>query len=171
MASSEFNVLTPGGKTQRIKFNGPLSGTVNDLPFDLDLLTLKAGSFHVLKDNRSWNIEVVRLDPDTKSVTLSINGNKYTLQVKDQYDLLLHNLGLDNLNNKKVNDLKAPMPGLVLRIEVAEGQTVKKGDPLLVLEAMKMENILKSPGDLTIKKVIVKKGVAVEKNQVLINFS
>jgi len=171
MASSEFNVLTHGVKTQRIKFSGPLSGTVNDLPFKLDLLTLKAGSFHVLKDNRSWNIEVVRLDPDTKSVTLSINGNKYTLQLKDQYDLLLHNLGLDNLNNKKVNDLKAPMPGLVLRIEVIEGQTVKKGDPLLVLEAMKMENILKSPGDLTIKKVIVKKGVAVEKNQVLINFS
>jgi biotin carboxyl carrier protein len=83
---------------------------------------------------------------------------------------LLKSLGFDDLNAKKVNEIKAPMPGLVLDVRVSEGDTVKKGDAILVLEAMKMENIIKSPTDGIIKKINVKKGVAVEKNQVLINF-
>ena len=62
------------------------------------------------------------------------------------------------------------MPGLVLDIRVVEGDAVKKGDPILVLEAMKMENIIKSPTDGIVKKINVKKGVAVEKSQVLIHF-
>jgi biotin carboxyl carrier protein len=83
---------------------------------------------------------------------------------------LLHSLGLDSLASKKVNDIKAPMPGMVLNILVTEGQEVKKGDGLIVLEAMKMENILKSPTDGVIKKIAITKGVAVEKNQLLIQF-
>ena len=62
------------------------------------------------------------------------------------------------------------MPGMVLNILVNEGDTIKKGDPLIVLEAMKMENILKSPTDGVIKKIPINKGVAVEKNQLLIQF-
>jgi biotin carboxyl carrier protein len=77
---------------------------------------------------------------------------------------------LDNLATKKVNDIKAPMPGMVLNILVKEGDTVKKGDAILVLEAMKMENILKSPTDGLIKKIAAVKGTAVEKNQLLIQF-
>ncbi|MFI5149869.1 MAG: biotin/lipoyl-containing protein [Bacteroidia bacterium] len=171
MASSEFKVTVNGGKEQQVRFLEKNSGTIDNMPFEMDILALKAGSFHVIKDNKGWNIEVVSLDREAKRAVLNINGSTYTIQVKDQYDELLHNLGLDNLNNKKVNELKAPMPGLVLRIEIEEGQSVKKGDPLLVLEAMKMENVLKSPADLTVKKISVKKGVAVEKNQVLIHFS
>ena len=62
------------------------------------------------------------------------------------------------------------MPGMVLNILVTEGQDIKKGDPLIVLEAMKMENVLKSPTDGIVKKINVNKGIAVEKNQVLIQF-
>ncbi len=62
------------------------------------------------------------------------------------------------------------MPGMVLNILVKEGDVVKKGDPLIVLEAMKMENILKSPTEGTVKKVAAIKGTAVEKNQLLIQF-
>ena len=57
-----------------------------------------------------------------------------------------------------------------INLKVAEGDTVKAGDQLLILEAMKMENILKSPGDGVVKKIKVKKGDSVEKNQVLIEF-
>jgi len=116
MASSEFKVQGSDGKEHRIRFQGSSSGTINEVPFELDILSLKAGSFHVLKDNQSWNIEVLRMDSETKTVTLSINGSKYTMQVKDQYDELLHNLGLDSLSSKKVNELKAPMPGLVAKV-------------------------------------------------------
>jgi biotin carboxyl carrier protein len=80
-------------------------------------------------------------------------------------------LGLDNLQSSKVAELKAPMPGLVLSVLVKEGDEVKKGDNLFVLEAMKMENIIKSPADVTIKSIKIKASDKVEKNQVLIQFS
>ena len=77
---------------------------------------------------------------------------------------------MDNINNQKVNELKAPMPGLVLSIMVQPGDSVVKGDGLMVLEAMKMENIIRTPADGIVKSVDVKKSDAVEKNQVLIKF-
>ncbi len=78
---------------------------------------------------------------------------------------------MDKMFAQKVNDLKAPMPGLVLDILVSEGQTIQKGDSLLVLEAMKMENNLKAINDAVVKKINVSKGDKVEKNTVLIELS
>lgn len=146
-------------------------GKIDGNKFSWDLLEIKKGTFHIIKDNRSFEAEVISADIKAKSFVIKVNNNKYSISVKDKYDELLHSLGMDNLAAQKVNDIKAPMPGLVLNIIVEEGTVVKKGDALLVLEAMKMENILKSPADGVVKKVNVKKGVAVEKNQVLINFS
>jgi biotin carboxyl carrier protein len=147
------------------------SGNIDGKPFSLDVAEVKNGSFHVIRDNRSYSVEVIKADTAEKSFTISVNGNKYQLNVKDKFDELLKSLGLDTMNASKVNEIKAPMPGLVLDIRVEEGQEIKKGDPVIVLEAMKMENILKSPTDGTVKKINVKKGIAVEKNQVLISFA
>jgi acetyl/propionyl-CoA carboxylase alpha subunit len=161
------------GKEHQVNFTDHKggSGTLNGSAFSWDVIEIKAGSFHVIKDDRSYTVEVIKADPTTKSFVISVNGNKYTLDVKDKYDELLHSLGMDNAGSGKVSDMKAPMPGLVLDVRVGEGTAVKKGDALLVLEAMKMENILKSPADGVVKKVNVKKGAAVEKNQVLISFA
>ena len=90
--------------------------------------------------------------------------------MKDQFDELLKNLGLDKLVSGVAKDLKAPMPGLVLDVLVKPGDSVKKGDSILVLEAMKMENNIKAAADAVIKKIAVRKGNAVEKNQVLVLF-
>lgn len=155
----------------QIIFNDATTGTINGTTFLWDVIEVKEGSFHVIKDNKSYNVEVVKANVEEKKFLVSVNGNNYQLDVKDRFDELLDRLGLGNLNANKVNELKAPMPGLVLDVRVAEGDVVKKGDPIIVLEAMKMENIIKSPTEGTIKKINVKKGVAVEKNQVLINFA
>ena len=147
------------------------AGTLNGNSFSWDITETEQGKFHIIKDNKSYNAELVKFNAEEKSLLIKVNGNNYHLQVKDKYDELLKNLGMDNLNAKKVNEIKAPMPGLVLDIKVNAGDMVKKGDPVLVLEAMKMENILKSPTDGIVSKINVKKGVAIEKNQVLINFA
>ena len=154
-----------------IVFDNSTSGTINDKPFSWDVIEVKNGSFHVIKDFKSYTVEVIKADAAEKSFLVSVNGNKYQLDVKDKFDDLLKSLGFDNLNAKKVNEIKAPMPGLVIEVRVSAGDQVKKGDPIIVLEAMKMENIIKSPTDGIISKINVKKGVAVEKNQVLIHFS
>lgn len=157
-------------KTELTQQNNGISGTLNGQEFAADIIKIREDVYHLLKDTISYNLEIVKHIPEEKKMVVKINNTSYTLDIKDKYDELLHSLGLDSLAAKKVNDIKAPMPGMVLNILVAEGQEVKKGDPLIVLEAMKMENILKSPTDGVIKKIAIKKGIAVEKNQLLIQF-
>ena len=157
-------------KTELKQQNNAILGTLNGQEFTTDIIKIREDVYHLLKDNVSYNLEIVKHIPEEKKMVVKINNNSYTLDIKDKYDDLLHSLGLDSLASKKVNDIKAPMPGMVLNILVTEGQEVKKGDPLIVLEAMKMENILKSPTDGVIKKITVNKGIAVEKNQLLIQF-
>jgi biotin carboxyl carrier protein len=76
---------------------------------------------------------------------------------------------MDN-NTKKLKDLKAPMPGLVLDIMVKEGEEVTEGQELIVLEAMKMENAIKSPQDGKIKKIAIKNQDKIDKNHTLLSF-
>lgn len=146
----------------------PVGGLLNGKPFPIDKINTTPNEFHVLNGTKSFNAEVVEADYITKQFTIRVNGNKYKVTVRDKYDELLHDLGMDTVTKNKVNDLKAPMPGLVLDVLVSEGQQIKKGDSLIVLEAMKMENILKATSDATIKSVSVSKGARVEKNEILI---
>ena len=143
---------------------------VNDEAIVLDRAVLNDKSTHVIYQNRSYTVEMVSFDKAEKMASVKVNGSIYKVAVEDQFDQLLKQLGMDNLAAAKVQQIKAPMPGLVLSILVAEGAEIKKGDSLLVLEAMKMENMIKSPTDGIIKKIIIKQGNKVEKNEVLITF-
>lgn len=145
-----------------IKLNGEV--------LDLDLMGDSKKGFHLLRNHKSHEINVIEADYETKEFLIEVDGEKYPVKVADRFDLLLKDLGMEHLANAAVNDLKAPMPGLVLDIKVEPGQSIKKGQPILVLEAMKMENVLKAETDATIKSVNCEKGQAVEKNQVLIEF-
>lgn len=160
------SVLKTDVKTSGSSFEG----TLNENLVKGDLIKINPHQYHLIYNNVSYNLDVIKINSEEKTMVIKINSVKYSLQLKDKYDELLHTLGLDNLAAKKVSDVKAPMPGMVLNVLVTEGTEVKKGDALIVLEAMKMENILKSPTDGVIKKVSAIKGNAVEKNQVLIQF-
>lgn len=143
---------------------------INSDEIKADIRQLNASAYHIINDLKSYNAEVISFDKETKTAEIKVNGNIYTVNAKDQFDILLDQLGMSNLNSAKVAELKAPMPGLVLKLFVTEGTEVKKGDNLFVLEAMKMENIIKSPADVTVKGVKIKPGDKVEKAQVLITF-
>jgi biotin carboxyl carrier protein len=144
---------------------------VNGTSVELDEQALThANTTNVIYQNKSYNVEVVEVNSLEKTSTIKVNGNLYTVQVEDRFDLLLKQLGMDAAVGAKIREIKAPMPGLVLKIMVEEGDEVKKGDNLLVLEAMKMENILKSTTDGIIKKIHVSQGDKIEKNTVLLQF-
>lgn len=144
--------------------------TVNGEVLEIDSSATGKYSSNLIFKNKSFNAEVVEFDKKEKKCIIKVNGNIYTIQVEDQFDQLLKKLGIDNLSATKISEIKAPMPGLVLSISVNEGDEIAKGDNLLILEAMKMENMLKSSTDGVIKKILVKQGDKVEKNQILIQF-
>ena len=144
---------------------------VNGEPLNVDRVEIAPGLVHFLIGSRSYTAEIVEESENGKELTVKVNGVLQKVALQDKYDRLLANLGMDQLGAGKVNELKAPMPGLVLRIFVENGTAVKKGDPLLVLEAMKMENILKSPGEGTVENIMVKPGDKVEKNFVLLKMN
>ena len=138
--------------------------------FNWNCVEVREGQFHIIFKGRSLVADVVEANKSEKTFVIRINNNNYTVQLKDQYDELLQSLGMDRLNNQKDSEIKAPMPGRVLDIMLSAGCSVFKGDGVLVLEAMKMENVIKSPRDGVIKKIVVHKGQAVEKNEVLVEF-
>ncbi|MCH6201192.1 acetyl-CoA carboxylase biotin carboxyl carrier protein subunit [Aquiflexum sp. LQ15W] len=144
--------------------------SVNGNILDWDISEIRTGHYHVLYNSQSFNLELVSLDVETKTVKLKLNNKPCEITIKDKFDLLLEKLGMNNLKSQTAKEIKAPMPGLIFDIKVKEGDEVKKGEAVLILEAMKMENILKSPGDGTVKAIKIKKGQSVEKNQVLIQF-
>ena len=129
------------------------------------------GSLQVVVNGQSHEADLVSLDKEARKVTLRIEGKKLTAQIKEPVDLLFEQLGMKQTLVKKVNALKAPMPGLIVKLLVAVGDTVKQGEPLLILEAMKMENVFKAAADVTIKEIKVSEKQSVEKGQLLMLFA
>ncbi|MGP8216680.1 MAG: acetyl-CoA carboxylase biotin carboxyl carrier protein subunit [Bacteroidia bacterium] len=133
----------------------------------IDMYEPRKGMLHIIYNSRSYNAELVSYNEEEKSVMLKVNNSRYEVKLKDDTDVLLEKLGIGTKQHT-VQNIKAPMPGLVIDVKIKLGDTVAKGDALLVLEAMKMENIIKSPAQAIVKKINVSKGMPVEKNQVLI---
>lgn len=150
----------------------------NQLDFEVDtaevsqLNAVKTSvhSFHILKDHKSYQAEITKLDFNNRTYEVKINNNSYNIQIQNALDGLIKSMGFALANTKHVNEIKAPMPGLILDISVKAGDTVTEDSPLLILEAMKMENVITSPRDGVIKSITAAKGDAVEKNQLLIEF-
>ena len=144
--------------------------SVNDQDFNWDLAQLAPGKYHVIRNGKGYEVEVLESEAKGKQLTLKVNGKTHEVQLQDHMDLLLEKLGIDATADQGMQDLKAPMPGLVVEVFVSVGDVVSKGDRLMTLEAMKMENILKAQGDGEVKAISVSQGDSVEKNQVMIQF-
>lgn len=128
-----------------------------------DHLTVRVG-------NQNLKAQIIAADHFSKRYEIGINGRYFTLQLQTPLDVMIQDMGLNRTSRKASNALIAPMPGMVLEIKTQEGEIVPEGESLLILEAMKMENVLKSAAPVTIKKILVEKGQPVEKGQALIEF-
>jgi biotin carboxyl carrier protein len=154
----------------------PFQITVNDKTFEvhpneaqsLDIVATGKNAFHILKNNKAYSVEVISRDKKTKTYVFNINGTRYSTKVSDKYDRLIDQLGMKVKSTHTGGNIKAPMPGLVLEVSVEVGQSIVKGDKVLILEAMKMENVIKAAGDGIVKAIHIIKGAAVEKGQLLI---
>src|SRR4051794_28761172 len=97
-----FSIANNGGKL-----------SLDGAEFEVDLQAVNAHTFHILHDNRSYTAEVVSLDRKEKKAVVKVNGNEYSVLLRDRYDLLLDNMGMQFSKKNGASMLKAPMPGLV----------------------------------------------------------
>ncbi|WKN32031.1 acetyl-CoA carboxylase biotin carboxyl carrier protein subunit [Porifericola rhodea] len=141
---------------------------IDNQHFSYKLTTLDEHRFHLLLEHRTYNVEVVKADYSRKDFLLKINGKQVSVHLQDRFDQLIEAMGMQEDESMADKEIHAPMPGLILQVHVQEGDEVAQGDPLLTLEAMKMENLLKSPSDGKVSRIEVKNGQGVEKSQLLI---
>lgn len=137
---------------------------------NLDAQQVSENKYHILQDNKPYSVEFIQSDFYNKAYQVKVNNNTYKIDILNQLDLLINNMGFTIGSEKQIDSIIAPMPGLILEINVEVNQEVKENDPLIILEAMKMENVISSPRDGIIKSISIKLGDAAEKNQLLIEF-
>ena len=118
-----------------------------------------------LLDGRSIHATIHRND---LIYTVGINGNIYTVEIETSLKKL--NILFSGTSHKKHLDIevRSPMPGMVVRCEVKEGEKIAAGDGLLILEAMKMENEIRAIKEGTVKKILVFDRQVVEKGELLL---
>ena len=158
-------------KQFKVTVNDSLSFNItNEDIVSIDALPTSEKTYHILQDNKPFLTEVIGSNFNQKKYTVKVNNSIYDVDISDDLDLLIKEMGLSLGSSKNIGSIHAPMPGLILEINVRVGQAVNEDDPLLILEAMKMENVIFSPRDGIIKSISVNKGDAVEKKQLLIEF-
>ena len=155
----------------KVKVNEELEYQLNSEDLSsLDTLAISPSSYHILVDNKPFTAEIIEANFHKKIYEVRVNSNRYSIAIEDDLDHLIEQMGFALSSSRNISSVEAPMPGLILEINVKVGQEVKEDDPLLILEAMKMENVITSPRDGTIKSIQVSQGDAVDKNNLLVEF-
>ncbi len=164
--------ISINGKLTLVADRGGSTIKLNGVTTDVSIARIEQELIAITSPDglRTTTVECLAIDRTTRQLSLRINGNTYEVVVKSDFDKLLERLGMGPGSTATLSQVKAPMPGMVLDVLVTPGQTVQKDEPLLILEAMKMENVIKSPREGEIEKVGVAKGAAIEKNTLLIEF-
>ena len=160
--------MSDGNKSYSVKANEFMFSFTRMMIDSADIVQLSPTEFNLIKDHRCVNIKLIEASATAKKLKIEIDGEIIEIEIKDELDQVLEKMGFSSVVNKTIKDIKAPMPGLVLEIAVADGQDVKEGDKILILGAMKMENSILIHTTARIKKIAVVPGQAVEKGQVLV---
>lgn len=155
----------------KVNVNNTLQFEITDEDLlHLDIFQISNLNYHILQENKSYLASIIDSNFYAKSYSIKINNNIYNISIQNDLDLLIERMGFSSKPAEQLQLIKAPMPGLILEINVIIGQKVKENDNLLILEAMKMENIISAPRSGTIKSIFISKGDAIIKNQLLIEF-
>jgi len=125
------------------------------------------------------NVLVLRINDNNYFMTLNANEEEGYIEInldskiynaicKSELEIMIENMSNGKADKKTRKEIYSPMPGIITKLNVRDGQKVAKGEVLLVLEAMKMENEIKAAKDCVIKKINVEALKSVEKNELLI---
>lgn len=135
---------------------------------EVNFIQLNTNTYSLLLNNKSYYISVNKQDSQYQ---ININHIPYLVDVKDIHDIFLETIGKDKPNTSKQGEVQALIPGLVSKLFVIEGERVKIGQKLIILEAMKMENEIASPINGTIKKIYIQSGEKIDKGSLIMEIA
>lgn len=153
------------GKRFEIDIQNDGTLLVNGEPRDVDFFTLGASLYSVITENQSYEVVI---EEQQGEYQVQMRGHLFTGQVLDERAQLLASRRGGFVTDSGEIEIKAPMPGLIVAIPANEGQEVKAGDTIIILESMKMQNELKAPRDGTVQRISVEAGQSVEQNKLLV---
>src|SRR5688572_31048139 len=132
----------PANDTYKILVNGfEFLFSKTDLEA-IDLVAISPTEFNGINNHQSINARLVEANLLTKTFTIETGGERFDVVIKDALDQQLEQMGFGTSAGKQVKEIKAPMPGLVLEVSVTDGQEVKEGDRILILEAIDRKSVV-----------------------------
>ncbi len=140
-------------------------------PSNSNVQRLGDGKYLLTKGDKVYELYVLSESEDGKEIEIQIKQSYFKVNIQNELDLLLNQLGFKSADLKKVKELKSPMPGKIVKVLVNEGDDILTGQPLIILEAMKMENALQALSEGKVGKIMVENGASVNKNDILIKFA
>ncbi|MBL8055749.1 MAG: biotin/lipoyl-binding protein [Anaerolineales bacterium] len=162
-------LTTIAGQTFTIEINDDRRVLVDGVEYEVDLARVGDQPVYTLLINGQSHEAFVYAGEEADVWQVLLRGALYSALVEDEREKRLR--AASGAGTSAVSgefNLKAPMPGLIVAVPVVEGQAVEKGDNLIILESMKMQNELKAPRAGTVTRVKVKAGDSVEHHQVLV---
>lgn len=163
---SEFVARLNENSTRSIKILNEETIQIDKEIFNYKLIKLSEKKYLLKYNNKIFEVLLVNYSNDNYEIIIDNKQFKIniltTLQSK-----AVELLQSANMNKTHFKEIKSPMPGLVVKINKVKDEKVKKGETIVVLEAMKMENEIKAPADGTIAEIYIKTGSAIEKNILL----
>jgi len=160
-AGTKDNLLTFEQKEQ----NGSTRLFFEKELLEYEFLPLGNNRFSLIHNHTSHLLHIVE---ENGLFHIHIEGAYFAIRVEDERMRALRELVAHSAAGSGEQTILAPIPGLISRILISEGQKINAGDPLIILEAMKMENEIRSENEGFIKKIMVENGKPVEKDQPLI---
>ena len=161
-------IITINSKKYSVKITSSSEVEINNRKVSTEVSQINDNAYLLRFNNKVFEITAHKLDKDKYGVV--IDGSYFEALVRTQLQERAFELQKNkNISSKKVN-IRAPMPGLLLKLKINIGDKIKAGEPLLLLEAMKMENEIRSPIDGVVQKILFKEGQSVEKNSIILTF-
>lgn len=162
-----------------MKFEADIQDRTHELEFNFEEQQVTVGDrtypFHFQQKNDRHLLrigtqlyKIDNVEQHKHVLEFTLNGRWCSVTVRDEQDLLLDRMGFKTAGELGEGQLNAPMPGKILELIVQEGAEVELGDPVAILEAMKMENELKAPTNGVVTSIVVQAGESVEKNALIL---
>jgi biotin carboxyl carrier protein len=156
--------ITIGGRKRRVELNRAASrveGLIDGRSFEADVVELRDGAYSILIGGRSINVRVEMIPAGLRVIS---GGREFAASVSDPRKF---RRGAGRLSAEGRQNVNAPMPGKVVRLLVKAGEAVKAGQGLLVIEAMKMQNEIRSPKSGIVEKLSAAEGQPVNAGETL----